>query len=861
MAGLLNAESVWSKAEKQATIELDRYAEFGGHGSLDRFRSEIAILDDDRIARDMVWSDHYDNKQVYKLFASGEVLPSAIPSCVFALRYLHDVSFLHDAFTAWKDTDSAVIELSAIASRLKSERDAGPISTGEEAAARERIYELNSHMAPKTKVFSRAIAIGASWFTNALFWLIVIVSLLALFTWLIMADRIFRGIRDTEDRYQKLFDGAPDAMIIVDVGSDEILDANRVARDWTGANVVGRRFASLFTDERFSYTQNLSSNALLTFDGSSMPVETQTSVIAWGKRKVRQALVRNISDRVAMERERRVAAVMGHEMRNPLNAIINASRLLGEAATDKTFVGLTRFIASAASVLKSQGAPDGQGVLLEAIAQAATRLLNKHADADEERSLLSMMVSNSQLLLSRLNDVIDMVAINNGKLSFHDAPFSLGRLMGLISDETQPQAKAKFQKLLLVADADQTVVLLGDSRRIQQSVTNIIFNAIKYSPEHSTIEVHLVATNHDDSSVSLEFRITDSGTGIPDAKKGQIFEPFYQARKTDSQIYDGLGIGLFLVKTVSDAIGGNLRVEDRLGGGTVFIWKFTLPRAALSDSSVADIPLSSYLFLHKERVTSLHCLIADDTPSNRAVLHHALMRAGHTFTEVCDGGAALAAMQKERFDVILLDMHMPTMSGEELLARMSAPGLLLRDHPEIIVISADTTVNRQAGSLFEAATAVLAKPIIMEDLMDLLEAVSMRRYGRRRRGDAPDHAPQKTPRNERVKTTHVEWMLEAIEPETVGVFLRACGDGIRSNAAVIEGALLLRSDEKLRFAIHSLKNEFQNIDYIEGVAWCAFATAEGYSDLSAMEFRSSLRGHVVRAMSRIERLESVALSS
>lgn len=859
VAGLLNADATWAKAQKQAMVELDRYAAFHDPQSMRRFDAAVAILDKDRIARNLVLSRHFKRGEVVNLFKQAKVMPRAISASIFALEYLNNVGFLHRALQAWIDTDARVDELHAIAKKLQAMDPKAAGYANESAAIRERIYQLDLLVSPKTDAFSSAVADGADRYTNMLFWGVVLVALSAMTLWFVMARKILAGIRATEDRYRDLFDAAPDGIIIYDEMTGRVLDANRVARFWIGPNLWSVSFADLFSsEERFTYTGRTGESALIYADGTTKPVETQTSRILWGGRYVRQAFVRDIRDRVAVDRERRVAAVMGHEMRNPLNAIITAARLIGDSTADQGVAGLKHFIVTASRLLKEQGAsaPDSPE-LIAAIHRAATHLIEAKEDASGRRELFSMMISNAQLLLSRLNDVIDMVAINNGSLSFHPVPFSVGRLVEMIHDETQPQARAKFQQLLIASTLDRSVILYGDVRRIQQAVSNMVFNAIKYSPEGSPIEVDLSPIFTNETSVGIAIRISDRGMGIPEAHKAKIFDAYFQARKVDSSNYDGLGLGLYVVKSVSDAMGGALQVMDNPGGGTVFEWTFALPRSRDDQIGEADLPLESHLDRHKRSVSPLRCLIADDTPSNRAVLRHALQRAGHDTEEAADGCSAVAQLVARRFDVLLLDMNMPGLSGEEVLTRIARARVSGLEGLSVIVISADALAARSIMREFPNVVGVMCKPINVEELLERLAHVDGQRHGVQRIEDAAHGLLTATNKFDQAATAAIE-LLQTMEPDVLQSFLEASDQGMRSQAEAIEHALLVSSPDEFAFAVHALKNEFQNIGYDSGARYCAEINKVPFVDLAGADVLPLLRGHIREGLEVVQRLRASA---
>lgn len=312
LAGFLNSESVWSKAQKQAVIALEAFAISGKEGDLRAFESNYAVLDSDRRARDDISSGHFDHAAVNEAFIRGSVMPSAQPGMILLLQHLTDEPHLKEALAAWRSTDPAVSELAEIAKDLGQIHASGPISTELLNQQFDRIQRLNNAIEPKANQFSLEIALGASWTGQVLFAGVFGAACLALVLWLGMARRILASVRGSEERYRLLFDSAADAIVMVDESSGRILDANRTALAWTGrtaSELIGDRFVHLFTQPLAGHSAGkASANALLGVDGGTRPVETQSNVASWGALSVRQAIIRDISERVAIEQERRVAA-------------------------------------------------------------------------------------------------------------------------------------------------------------------------------------------------------------------------------------------------------------------------------------------------------------------------------------------------------------------------------------------------------------------------------------------------------------------------------------------------------------------------------------------------------------------------
>ena len=312
LAGFLNSESVWSKAQKQAVIDLDNYASTGAAKDLAGFWSSFGLLEADRWGRDAVTSGNYDNDEISKVFKRGNVMPAAQPGMIFLMRHFSGTSHMREALAAWRSTDAAIAELGTIASGLNKSYAAGGPTPAEIARQRSRIHALNAYMAPRTELFSVEMVKGALMLGQMLFWGVLGAFLFAALLWLRMARRILEGIRGSEERYRLLFDSAADAIVMLDEDSGRILDVNRTAAAWTGRSVkelVGDRFAHLFMQSLTGQQAGrAATNVLLAADGGTRPVETQTSVARWGSVPVCQAIIRDISERVAMEQERRVAA-------------------------------------------------------------------------------------------------------------------------------------------------------------------------------------------------------------------------------------------------------------------------------------------------------------------------------------------------------------------------------------------------------------------------------------------------------------------------------------------------------------------------------------------------------------------------
>ncbi|MGH8234965.1 MAG: putative bifunctional diguanylate cyclase/phosphodiesterase [Rhodanobacteraceae bacterium] len=310
LAGFLNGESVWSKAQKQAVIDLDIYAGSGNADDFARFRRNFELLQSDRWARDAVAQPTYDSRKVTEAFSRGDVMSSAETGMIFMLRHLSWAPYIGRALSDWRSTDAPIDELGAVAEALRTAHASGTADPAGINRLRRRIRTINEIIEPRSADFSLTVAQGAEWFARILFISVLAASLVACLLWLWMARRVLAGIRGSEERYRLLFDSAPDAIVMVDETSGRILAANRTASTWTGRDpqeLLGIPYADLFEQDS-KHDESPGGGELRGDDGRTRPVETQSSMAVWGEKLVRQAIIRDVSERVESDRERRIAA-------------------------------------------------------------------------------------------------------------------------------------------------------------------------------------------------------------------------------------------------------------------------------------------------------------------------------------------------------------------------------------------------------------------------------------------------------------------------------------------------------------------------------------------------------------------------
>src|SRR5690348_1904289 len=310
LAGYLNGESIWAKAQKQATVDLLHFAATGDAADYTDFQKNYAILKSLRMARDMVLSGHFDYQSVEDEMRRAHAMPVAIPGAIFMLDHFADAPYMRDALRQWQSTDDAIVELKSIADTIDRAYADNAMTPADVARQRTRIVAINAFIQPHSNEFSLNMAQGAVWTGRVLFAGILFSAAIAITLWLWMARRVLAGIRGSEERYHLLFDSAPDAILMVDENTGRIINANRTASAWTGRapnELIGNHYAELFQRDPMQKGA-MGNGELRAVNGQIKPVEAQSSTAEWGEQVVRPAIIRDISERVESERARRTAA-------------------------------------------------------------------------------------------------------------------------------------------------------------------------------------------------------------------------------------------------------------------------------------------------------------------------------------------------------------------------------------------------------------------------------------------------------------------------------------------------------------------------------------------------------------------------
>jgi two-component system, sensor histidine kinase and response regulator len=457
---------------------------------------------------------------------------------------------------------------------------------------------------------------------------------------------------ESEEKFRRVFETSSDVIVITNAPDGRILDVNREFVDCTGygrEEVVGRKPSELdlwndreqlkdLADEIMTngFVRNAEGNfrmrngdpvsALIssvraTINGQECVISALRDVTQLRKAHEELIAAREAA-LAASEAKTRFLSCMSHEIRTPLNVILGSADML----TDTALVA-------------------------------------------EQRHFLERIVKNGSILLELLNSILDLTRVESGQLRLEQNPFDPAEVAERVADTLAIRAHEGAVELVARIAPDVPATLLGDSLRLNQVLTNLIGNAIKFT-ERGEIVVGVARDEESNEPGVLHFQVRDTGVGIPREKFATIFSPFAQADSSTTRKYGGSGLGLSIVEHLVTLMGGRVWVESEVGKGSTF--HFTA-RFGVPENS-GEAPAQP----RDDALRGARVLVLDRNATCRLATGELFAAHGAIVAEAANASAALEAIRNSRreahreFDLLIVDCSHPEAGGLELACRLGA---------------------------------------------------------------------------------------------------------------------------------------------------------------------------------------------
>lgn len=496
-------------------------------------------------------------------------------------------------------------------------------------------------------------------------------------------------IRESRKTLQTILDSMPVGVIIV--GKDKKIrklnnTALKLMKYESHDHAIGRICYEIFCSKEkdkcpiidIGNSHDISERILTTKSGENIPILKSVFPIVIENEEVLLETFIDITDirkaREALQEAKKSAehanrmksqflANVSHEIRTPLNSIIGFSEIIGNSD-----------------------------------------------NLDEVHMQVRVILTESETLLQFINDLLDNAKIEAGKMEFEIIPFDLMRLMMAITSYANFMAQKKGNEYCLVIDDNVPRYLMGDEFRLRQIILNLVNNAIKFT-EKGSVTVKVECLKNEAGCAKLRFSVQDTGIGIPKEKQDEIFRIFTQADGSTTRRYGGTGLGTSIAKNLAELMGGTIGLESEPGQGSTFWFIIYL---AISSQPVKEEVVdrihgkSQTDMLSAQRIKG-NILVVEDYSPNQEVIRFHLAREGHILDIVNNGYEALQLCKNKKYDLILMDIHMPKMDGYEATRRIRTESSINIQTP-IIGLTADAYASTREECLKHGMNDVLTKP-------------------------------------------------------------------------------------------------------------------------------------------------------
>ena len=341
-------------------------------------------------------------------------------------------------------------------------------------------------------------------------------------------------------------------------------------------------------------------------------------------------------------------------------------------------------------------------------------LLNTPLTSQQRNYAEKIRISGASLLVV-INDILDVSKIEAGKMAIESIPFSLEAVISNVVNLFEPLAAEKKVELYNILDPKLPAAVLGDPQRLTQVISNLVGNAVKFTPA-GFVRLTAKVRQRTEAEVNLEISVQDTGIGMNEEALSHLFKSFSQADASTTRRFGGTGLGLVITRSMVELMGGTLNVESASGKGSLFTILVSLPITTGEGVPVSAIPGESLQIRSWEKFTGVRALVAEDHAINREILVELLRQLGIDADVAENGKEAVALVGTKEYDIVFMDIQMPEMDGIAATREIRKLEKVGVDHLPILAMTAHALAGDREKSLDAGMNDHLSKPINPEAL-------------------------------------------------------------------------------------------------------------------------------------------------
>ncbi|MCL2080201.1 MAG: ATP-binding protein [Oscillospiraceae bacterium] len=348
--------------------------------------------------------------------------------------------------------------------------------------------------------------------------------------------------------------------------------------------------------------------------------------------------------------------------------------------------------------------------------------IGKTAPDSEKKDYAFDKIENaSRHLLGVINDILDMSKIEANKLVLSPVSFEFEKMLNNVVGIFESEIDNRRQKLHISVSKNIPRLLIGDDQRLSQVIANLLSNAVKFTPEGGQITLKAMLLSSKEDVCRLKISVSDTGIGITEDQKDNLFESFTQAKAGISRTFGGTGLGLSISKRIVDLMDGSIRADSKYGKGSTFTFTVALLRGSPSSDACAG-KLSGKMVaddLLRTDFSGHTILVVEDIDINREIMHSMLSSFNLTVEYAENGAAAIDLFTEspDKYDVIFMDIHMPVMDGLSATRRIRELDIPNASSVPIIAMTANVFREDIDECLKAGMNSHIGKPINADDVV------------------------------------------------------------------------------------------------------------------------------------------------